>query len=210
MELSQSNIFTGAGSDVLKSAAEAAADALGERLFIDFDRERDDKKIAKIDDIYRLARARRDRPMTFIIDADSFFATVTNDPWQNHFLKLFEEPNENVYLIILTTNLENLLPTIRSRAAIHKIAPKNGSTKIVKAPNAKVARWFDSGEIEKMKIIAGLKTRNDAISFVRELAEIVKNDPGKIVYAPAVAATLDRLIHNGNVKVQMTNLALNT
>ncbi len=35
---------------------------------------------------------------------------------QNAFLKLFEEPPENVYFFILTTDASTLLPTIRSRA----------------------------------------------------------------------------------------------
>lgn len=35
---------------------------------------------------------------------------------QNAFLKLFEEPPENVYFFILTTDASALLPTIRSRA----------------------------------------------------------------------------------------------
>ena len=37
---------------------------------------------------------------------------------QNAFLKLFEEPPENVYFFILTTDASVLLPTVRSRALI--------------------------------------------------------------------------------------------
>ncbi len=37
---------------------------------------------------------------------------------QNAFLKLFEEPPENVYFFIITTDAQALLPTIRSRALI--------------------------------------------------------------------------------------------
>ena len=37
---------------------------------------------------------------------------------QNAFLKLFEEPPENVYFFILTTDVSKLLPTVRSRALV--------------------------------------------------------------------------------------------
>ena len=34
---------------------------------------------------------------------------------QNKLLKIFEEPMENVYYLLSTTNIEKVLPTIRSR-----------------------------------------------------------------------------------------------
>lgn len=42
---------------------------------------------------------------------------------QNALLKTVEEPQPGVYFIILTKTLDNLLPTIRSRCAIHRLAP---------------------------------------------------------------------------------------
>ncbi|MFZ2257765.1 MAG: AAA family ATPase [Clostridiaceae bacterium] len=42
---------------------------------------------------------------------------------QNGLLKTIEEPQPGVYFIILTKTLDNLLPTIRSRCAIHRLAP---------------------------------------------------------------------------------------
>lgn len=42
---------------------------------------------------------------------------------QNALLKTIEEPPEGVYFILLTDRLEALLPTIRSRCAIHRLQP---------------------------------------------------------------------------------------
>ena len=44
---------------------------------------------------------------------------------QNSALKLFEEPKENYHFILLTTEPEALLPTIRSRAFIYTPVRKN-------------------------------------------------------------------------------------
>lgn len=42
---------------------------------------------------------------------------------QNKFLKLFEEPGENTYYLLLTHEPARLLPTIRSRAQHHELRP---------------------------------------------------------------------------------------
>ncbi len=42
---------------------------------------------------------------------------------QNGLLKTIEDPSPGVYFILLTKTLDNLLPTIRSRCAIHRLFP---------------------------------------------------------------------------------------
>lgn len=50
-------------------------------------------------------------------------AEKMNEAAQNKFLKLLEEPRDNLNFILLTTLSDNLLPTVKSRAQIVKIAP---------------------------------------------------------------------------------------
>ena len=42
---------------------------------------------------------------------------------QNALLKTLEDPPQGVYFIILSENLDMLLPTIRSRCAVHRLSP---------------------------------------------------------------------------------------
>lgn len=51
-----------------------------------------------------------DRKIFIIRDIDNSTAEA-----QNKLLKVLEEPNSNIYYILTTSNLENVLPTIRSR-----------------------------------------------------------------------------------------------
>lgn len=44
---------------------------------------------------------------------------------QNALLKTIEEPPNGVYILLLTTNLESLLDTIKSRCQIYKLTPLN-------------------------------------------------------------------------------------
>ncbi len=56
---------------------------------------------------------------------------------QNKLLKSLEEPNECVYYILTTSNLEKVLPTIRSRC--HKV-------ELNQLPQSEIAKLLDDGE----------------------------------------------------------------
>jgi DNA polymerase-3 subunit delta' len=67
-----------------------------------------------IREIYRLpAEARRSM---FIFTSGAFMKEAANS-----LLKVLEEPPDYASLILLTTNLQELLPTIRSRAAVYRL-----------------------------------------------------------------------------------------
>lgn len=56
----------------------------------------------------------------FLIDASNSTSGVGSELWQNKLLKTLEEPAENVYIFVGVTDIEGLLPTVRSRCQILK------------------------------------------------------------------------------------------
>lgn len=110
---------------------------------------------------------------------------------QNALLKTLEEPPEYAVILILTTNVEALLPTILSRCVVLNMKP---------VPDAKVKKYlmeelgvpdykanicvaFARGNIGKAKLLASSeefeKVKNEAITLVKyindmEINEIVK------------------------------------
>lgn len=56
----------------------------------------------------------------FLIDATNSLAGIGCETWQNKLLKTLEEPTEGIFLFVGVTDVEALLPTIRSRCQILK------------------------------------------------------------------------------------------
>lgn len=61
-----------------------------------------------------------DKKVIVIYDAEKLTIQA-----QNALLKTIEEPPNGVYILLLTTNLESLLDTIKSRCQIYKLTPLN-------------------------------------------------------------------------------------
>ncbi|OGL21964.1 hypothetical protein A2707_01270 [Candidatus Saccharibacteria bacterium RIFCSPHIGHO2_01_FULL_45_15] len=62
--------------------------------------------------LYDQTRVKFDQPQLFIVDFGN--RSMTHQA-QNAFLKLLEEPQDNIYFILATHTADDLLPTIRSR-----------------------------------------------------------------------------------------------
>lgn len=110
---------------------------------------------------------------------------------QNALLKTLEEPPEYAVILILTTNVEALLPTVLSRCVVLNMKPV--SDRLVRkylmeqlaVPDykANICVAFARGNIGKAKMLASSeefeKVKNEAISLVKninemEISEIVK------------------------------------
>ncbi|MCL1929768.1 hypothetical protein FWF93_01390 [Candidatus Saccharibacteria bacterium] len=199
-KLAQSTILAGGDIDgLLARAREIAHKIDGDYILIEHQDKSD--KVKEIRELYRFARGVHRQPLVFILQADSFFATVGNDHWQNAFLKLFEEPNPNIYFIIATTAPHKLLPTIKSRGQVikhgeHITQPENST-------------WFTLPTYDRLKIVAKIKSREEAIELVQSMAANATKDSSRAKNLPLLSDTLDRLAQNGNVKIQLTNLAVN-
>ncbi|MGB3023481.1 MAG: AAA family ATPase [Candidatus Saccharimonadales bacterium] len=85
-----------------------------------------DIAIEQIRQLYHDTRAKRSGRLTVIIDD----AERMSVPAQNSFLKLLEEPPENVVFIVATHSPQLLLPTIRSRIAAIEVRPISRSVSL--------------------------------------------------------------------------------
>ena len=112
---------------------------------------------------------------------------------QNALLKTLEEPPEYAVIIILTTNVDALLPTILSRCVVLNMKPVEDSLvkeflmKYVQVPDykAEVCAAFARGNIGKAKILASSeefdKIKTEAIALLKHIDEMNINDISKII-----------------------------
>ncbi|MCR4748493.1 MAG: DNA polymerase III subunit [Lachnospiraceae bacterium] len=107
---------------------------------------------------------------------------------QNALLKTLEEPPEYAVIIILTTNVDALLPTILSRCVVLNMKPVEDSLvkeflmKYVQVPDykAEVCAAFARGNIGKAKILASSeefdKIKTEAIALLKHIDEMNINE----------------------------------
>lgn len=112
---------------------------------------------------------------------------------QNALLKTLEEPPEYSVIIILTTNVDALLPTILSRCVVLNMKPVEDSLvkeflmKYVQVPDykAEVCAAFARGNIGKAKILASSeefdKIKTEAIALLKHIDEMNINDISKTI-----------------------------
>lgn len=110
-------------------------------------------------------------------------AEKMNQQAQNAILKTFEEPPEYAVILLLTTNSEELLPTIRSRAVLLSMKPvsdelmKKYLMEEVKVPDYKadVCVAFARGNIGKAKLLASGddfdSVRSEVLSLLKKIKE---------------------------------------
>ncbi len=120
-------------------------------------------------------------------------AEKMNNNAQNALLKTLEEPPEYAVIIILTTNVDALLPTILSRCVVLNMKPVEDSLvkeflmKYVQVPDykAEVCAAFARGNIGKAKILASSeefdKIKTEAIALLKHIDEMNINDISKTI-----------------------------
>ena len=74
--------------------------------------------IETVRNIEALVRTKQTTPQIFVVEQADCLTSAA----QNAFLKLLEEPNDNILFIFLASEPKNLLPTILSRAKVFYIA----------------------------------------------------------------------------------------
>ena len=129
-----------------------------------------------------------DRKIYIINEAEKM-----NNQAQNALLKTLEEPPEYAVIILLTSNLEALLPTILSRCVVLNMKPvedklvKEFLMKEVKVPDykAEVCAAFARGNIGKAKILASSeefdKIKTDAIALLKHIDEMETNEITQVI-----------------------------
>jgi len=111
-------------------------------------------------------------------------AEKMNQQAQNAILKTFEEPPEYAVIFLLTTNIEELLPTIRSRAVALNMKPvsdelvKKYLMEQIKVPDYKadVCVAFSRGNLGKAALLAESEDfenlKNDVLSFLKHVKDM--------------------------------------
>lgn len=128
--LAHSHILTGPDGIGKAPLAKALAhlildpDCDSDRDFVDITKVRPEGKSIGVDDVRKIVSEANIMPFAgkrkvIII----YQAELMTHQAQNALLKTVEEPLPGVYFIILTRTIDDLLPTIRSRCALHRLAP---------------------------------------------------------------------------------------
>lgn len=112
---------------------------------------------------------------------------------QNALLKTLEEPPEYAVIILLTTNVEALLPTILSRCVVLNMKPvsnelvKNYLMRELRVPDykANICVAFARGNVGKAKILASSeefeKVKEEAITLVKYINDMETNEIVKAI-----------------------------
>ena len=87
----------------------------------------------------------------FLIDASNSVSGVGCELWQNKLLKTLEEPTENVYVFVGVTDVEGLLPTVRSRCQVLKQTVLTFD----EVKNALVGKGYETGAAEMAAAMSG-------------------------------------------------------
>jgi DNA polymerase-3 subunit delta' len=131
----------------------------------------------------------------------------------NAFLKNLEEPQENLYYILTTSNLSAILPTIISRCQVIKTMNNLQFT----SDNELTERFLKKSVGEKLEYCDKIKDRKEAINFVQELIFYLHNllQKTKENYLELaenlknLSRTLNYLKANGNINLQLTRMVIN-
>lgn len=105
-------------------------------------------------------------------------AQTLNDEAQNAFLKLLEEPPADTVIVLTTSSMQALLPTIRSR--IQKIdvkAPLRVDLEAYfKAPASQMAAayYMSNGQAGLMSRILQNKNDDDLLHYIAEAKQVIK------------------------------------
>lgn len=128
---------------------------------------------------------------------------------QNAFLKHLEEPQKNIIFILTAKSLFGFLPTIISRCEIIKNVDKN------EVDYDELIKFLDMKLGEKIAYVDKIKKREDAIDFCEKLILFLHKNmietKGKRKFKDNLISaqkTLNNIKGNGNVMLQLANLAV--
>lgn len=117
----------------------------------------------------------------FLVNAADSVTGIGCDVWQNKLLKTLEEPSPNTYIFIGVTDVESLLPTVRSRCQVLK-QPKLSARDVCQALQQKgyekglceVAAAASDGNVQTAEAIFAnpsiLRTFDNAADMLQNMA----------------------------------------
>ena len=87
----------------------------------------------------------------FLIDASNSVSGIGCELWQNKLLKTLEEPTQNVYIFVGVTDVEGLLPTVRSRCQVLKQTVLT----FAEVKSALIGKGYETGAAEIASAMSG-------------------------------------------------------
>ena len=130
----------------------------------------------------------------------------------NAFLKNLEEPQKNLYYILIATSENNLIPTIVSRCQIVRVAGRKSLTN-----DQNLMNFLELSLGKKFSFVDSIKKREEAIDFLQNLTVILhsylvegKCDFKEVCSNLSLASyTHLALQRNGNIALHLTNFTIN-
>lgn len=130
----------------------------------------------------------------------------------NAFLKSLEEPQENLYYILTTQSIGSVLPTIISRCQVIRV--RNGKKEV---KDSDIEKFLRLSIGKKLDFVGSIKDRGEALSFVKNFvtnrhSALLKENKDTSLVREQIEVGLEvysRLLANGNVLLQLTNMVVN-
>lgn len=126
---------------------------------------------------------------------------------QNKLLKVFEEPNENVYYLLSSTNLTKVLPTIKSRCFKIKLdflKKEEIKGEILANCDKELVLELGKGNLGKSLELSRRKDLVEVFSLAKSILLDMKNSKQVVIYASKVMAKKESF----NLIVEMLSLLL--
>lgn len=121
----------------------------------------------------------------------------------NAFLKNLEEPQENLYYALTAPSVRKVLPTIASRCQIIKV--RDSKNEIFNESEIKEFLGFSVGQ--RLAFFDKIRDRNEACDWITGLIFFLQSKKD-LTNMELLIKTLTRLKANGNVNLQLANLAI--
>jgi DNA polymerase-3 subunit delta' len=195
-------LIVGKESETLNKAKELANKLKAETLEFPLN------KIADTRELKNVTKLAFDKPTAVIAES----IDLATEEAVNAFLKNLEEPQENIYYILTASNLRNVLPTIISRCEVIKLKTQESNLKDEASEN-----FLNIAVGDKLAFIDSVRDRGEAKAFVQNLIEVAhfnllnsdKNRVNTVSDLEILIKTLNNLKLNGNVSLQLSNMAIN-
>lgn len=110
---------------------------------------------------------------------------------QNKLLKIFEEPNENVYYLLSTTNIEKVLPTIRSRCfkiSLPILEKAQIEKEIIASCDKELVLELGKGNLGKTIELSRKRDLEEIFGIVKSIFCEMKNSKQVVIYANKILA----------------------
>ncbi len=129
----------------------------------------------------------------------------------NALLKTIEEPPPNTIFLLTTNNLNAVLPTIKSRCRLINIQHK---PVISKEKEKEIENFINSKIGKRLLIVNNINKREEALEFLENLIIYINTKKGSqsklSKFLETVQNAYTAIKANGNIKLQLTKMVINT